>query len=360
MLNTFFQDLKIIELASVLAGPAVGLFFAELGAEVIKIENKNTCGDITRHWKLPSEDKKAPLSAYYCSVNWNKKSIFVDLNTAEELAQVKELIQEADVVISNFKAGAAQKYGLDYSALQASNTRLIYANLSGFGEEETRPAFDIILQAEAGFLSMSGEPRGNPVKMPVALIDILAAHQLKEAILVSLLQRYKTGKGSFITVSLWETALASLANQATNWLMSGHIPQKMGCIHPNIAPYGDIFYTKDQRPLILAVGTDKHFQMLCQCLNIAQLAEDQRFKSNTNRVENREALQDALKTTFLSFESSKILPLLKENQIPIGEIKNLQQVFEDPKAQKLILKEATTEGKITQRVKTTAFSIAFS
>ena len=252
MQNQFFQGLKVVELASVLAGPAVGLFFAELGAEVIKIENAATGGDVTRRWKAPTEAAEKTDSAYYQSINFGKQTLFVDLKEEEGREQVEALIRAADIVIVNYRPGAAKKLGMNYESLKSLNPKIIYAELTGFGADDSRLAFDVVLQAESGFLYLTGEPDRPPVKMPVALIDILAAHQLKEGILLALLQRSQTGQGSKVSTSLYAAALASLANQATNWLIASFAPQRLGSQHPNIAPYGDLFRTADGQELVLA------------------------------------------------------------------------------------------------------------
>lgn len=356
-LSDFFEDLKVIELASVLAGPAVGMFFAELGAQVTKIENKTTGGDVTRSWRLPTEAQDTEVSAYYCSVNWHKKTMLLDLKNAEDRAQTLELIREADVLISNFKMPSAKKMGLDYEACKALNSRLIYAQLTSFGSTENRPAFDVVLQAEAGFLYMCGEPGRDPVKMPVALIDLLAAHQLKEGILLALLRRERSGQGALVTTSLLEAAIASLANQATNWLMAGHLPQPMGTMHPNIAPYGDVFYTKDDKPVVLAVGTERQFRALCAIVGLPELIADNRFKTNHLRVGNRQELKDLLRPQFSGFTRSDLMKALQEKGVPAGSIRNMEEVFELEQAQAMILREGSPEGGESQRVKTVAFQI---
>ena len=256
------SNLKVIELASVLAGPDVGMFFSELGAEVIKIENKLLNGDVTRKWKSANEDKNTNVSAYFSSVNWNKKHLFLNLTDKVDKQKVYNLIASADIVITNFKPGDDTKLGMDYSTLKNHNSSLIYGVINGYGSNSKRVAYDVILQAETGFMSMNGTLESGPIKMPVALIDVLAAHQLKEGLLLALLNREKTKKGAFVEVSLYDTALASLKNQATNWLMNNFIPQPIGSLHPNIAPYGETFKTKDGKLLILAIGTDHHFKML--------------------------------------------------------------------------------------------------
>lgn len=357
MQNNFFKGLRVIELASVLAGPAVGMFFAELGAEVIKIENKSTGGDVTRKWKLPTEDKNSFHSAYFCSVNWHKRILLKDLRNESDRAEVLDLIRTADILVSNFKPASAKKMGMDYDSLQSINDRLVYAELTSYSKHDTSPAFDIVMQAEAGFLYMCGEPDRNPVRMPVALIDLMAAHQLKEGILIALLQRKETGKGSFVTTSLLESAIASLANQATNWLMGETIPQRMGSQHPNISPYGDVFFTNDKLPIVLAVGTEKQFQLLCDILNCPHLKDDKRFNINTLRVKNRKDLEIELSKAIKTFNRNELLAKLKKAGVPAGSIRDMKEVFELEQAKDMILEETLDNGAKTRRVKTVAFTI---
>jgi crotonobetainyl-CoA:carnitine CoA-transferase CaiB-like acyl-CoA transferase len=277
MNNNPFSELKIVELASVLAGPSVGQFFAELGAKVYKIENPNTKGDVTRSWKLPSEDVNKTVSSYYASANWGKENIIADISTDKGLSIVYNLIKEADVVIASYKPGDAQKLKVDYEMLKKLNPTIIYGLIIGYGENINRVGYDAIIQAETGFTYMNGERNGNPVKMPVAMMDLMAAHQLKEGILAALYVRAKTGKGDCVSVSLFEAGVSSLANQATNYLMANHIPERIGSDHPNIVPYGTLFTTKDEKLLVLAIGSDKQFEALCTVLGCAELAKDSRF-----------------------------------------------------------------------------------
>lgn len=355
ILTDFFKDLTVVELAGVLAGPAVGMFFAELGARVIKVENKTTGGDMTRQWKLPDEDPDSPFSAYYAAINWHKEVWMKDLSDPQDNHEVLELIRQADIVICNFKKSSAKALHMDADNLHRLNPNLIYAQINAFPDDEERPGFDIVLQAEAGFLFMNGEPGREPVKMPVALIDILAAHQLKEAILIALLNRQKNGMGCFVSVSLLEAAIASLANQATNWLMGNFIPQRMGALHPNIAPYGEIFYTKDDKPVVLAVGTSRQFLNLCTCLGLENLATDSRFMTNTDRVIHRQQLKDMLQTQFLLWERSDIMAALRQNSVPAGSVLNMQEVFQNKVAKDMVLEEIFADGTISKRVKTAAF-----
>ena len=351
-----FADLKVVELAGVLAGPAVGMFFAELGATVLKVENPSNNGDITRSWRLESENEDTQ-SAYYSSVNYNKTILWADLKKVDDLKMILNHIASADVVISNFKPSSAKQLGLDAVALRKKFPKLIYAQISGYGIDDETPAFDVVLQAEAGFMFINGEADGKPLKMPIALIDVLAAHQLKEAILVALLQRSKTGFGSIVHISLYNAALSSLANQATNYLMGGEIPQRMGSLHPNIAPYGETFYTNDKKAIVLAVGNDKQFTSLCKCLNIGNVADFNLFKSNSLRVKNRMELGKILAEAFLKFDSPTLLKDLKNNNVPCGNIRSMDEVLDNETAQKLILEEILDDGQITKRMATAVFDI---
>lgn len=348
------QNIKVVELANILAGPAAGMFFAELGAEVVKIENKLTGGDLTRKWKLASEN--SPASAYYHSVNWGKKSIFLDLNDEKDKAVAYREIAAADIVITNFKAGDEVKLGMDYDRLKTLKEDIIYARIKGFPGDE-RPAFDVVLQAETGFMHMNGTPESGPLKMPVALIDVLAAHQLKEAILLALLQKEKTGTGAFIEVSLYEAAIASLANQAANWLNAGHLPQPSGSLHPNIAPYGETFVTRNNRKIVLAIGSDKQFAALCEILNEPGLINDERFLTNQQRVRHRQELRLKLQELISNFPDGELEMKFREKNIPAGLIKNMEEVFKDKPAQEMILKQKEEDGSISKRVKTAAFRI---
>lgn len=335
-MKNFFKDLHVVELASVLAGPSVGLFFAELGAKVIKIENKTTGGDVTRNWKLPTEDKNAETSAYFYSVNFYKKHLFLDFEKNKDKNTCLEKIKQADIVIVNYKKGDDKKLGMDYASLKKINPKLIYAQISGFGEGDDRLAYDLILQAETGFMGINGTPESGPVKMPVALIDLLAAHHLKEAVLLALIKRMKTGKGSRVSVSLFDAAVASLVNQSANWLIAGQLPQLSGSLHPNIAPYGEIFETKDKQQITFAIGSDKQFYNLCQYLQLKDLPEDKKFYTNQARVTNRVTLYSLLVSKISRFNCEDILGFAATEQIPCGKIRNLKEVFELKETKKLL------------------------
>ncbi|MEO0006606.1 MAG: hypothetical protein RJA20_802 [Bacteroidota bacterium] len=359
--GNFFNGLKVVEFASVLAGPAAGMFFSELGATVIKIENSSTGGDVTRSWKNPLEAPDAPVSAYWSSINWGKQHIFLDLNREDDRGAALMYVSEADVVISNIKPSSARRMGIDADSLCSANPGLIFAQLNSWADpEDESPAFDAVLQAEAGFMYMNGEEERAPVKMPVALIDILAAHQLKEGILVALLKRERTGEGSVVTTSLVESAIASLANQASNYLMTGYIPQRMGTRHPNIAPYGDVYTTSDGKSVLLAVGAERQFRNLCNCLGLDHLPQNEMFASNAARVNNRESLDGYIRKAISLYELDELMLLFKKCGVPAARIRDMKQVFELPAAERLVLEETTAEGVPTRRVKTVVFSIKSS
>jgi crotonobetainyl-CoA:carnitine CoA-transferase CaiB-like acyl-CoA transferase len=357
-MEAFFKDLKVVELANVLAGPAVGRFFSELGAEVIKIENKLTNGDVTRSWKLATEDKGSAISAYYASVNWNKKSVLIDLTSKDEKQKVYELISKADVVISNYKPGDDVKLGMDYDTIKGINPSIIYAHITGFGENNPRTAYDIVLQAETGYMYMNSQAKGKPLKMPVALIDVLAAHQLKEGILMALMKKLKTGKGSKISVSLFDTAVCSLANQASNWLMTKQDPQPIGSLHPNIAPYGELLLTADGKQLVLAIGNNKQFEKLCTILNAAELLNNSKFIDNTHRLQHRTELHELLQIHASKCNSVQLMKEFIQNDVPVGLIKSLKEVFENNAASYLILEEMYNTGEKSRSVRTIAFALS--
>lgn len=357
MTDSIFQDLRVVELASVLAGPAVGQFFVELGAQVIKVENAATQGDVTRHWKAPGEDAEARESAYFFSVNTGKEHHFLNLRDPADQAKVHTWVAEADVVISNYRAGSAEKLRMDYATLKALNPRLVYAELNGFGPGDRRPAFDVVLQAETGFLYLTGEPDQPPVKMPVALIDLLAAHQLKEGILVALLRRAETGKGSLVRTNLYAAALASLANQATNWLVAGFAPQRMGTAHPNIAPYGDLLRTADGKYIVPAVGSETQFEALCGVLQCPELIADERFASNAQRITHRPQLIAELQDRVQAWTQDKLMDALLAASVPAGAVRSIPEVFAQPQAERYLREATSSEEKAIRVVKQVVFEL---
>lgn len=337
-----FQGLKVLELASVLAGPSVGQFFAELGAEVIKVENLKTGGDITRTWRGKNETTD-DRSAYFCSVNWGKKSVAIDLSTTVGKSAVQKLAQHTNIIIASYKPGDAEKLGVAYQQLSAINKQLIYGQITGYGSDNDRVGYDAVIQAESGFMDLNGSPEGPPTKMPVALIDVLAAHHLKEALLIALLKKERTGAGSFVQVSLIEAAISSLANQASNWLVAHQEPKRQGSAHPNIAPYGESFLTRDGKRVLLAIGSDRQFSDLLQVLGLT-IGHDNRFSTNQNRVINRSALQELLATAIATFDADVLMQQIHTKKIPAGVIQSVSEVFEMKEAQRILIEGNALRG----------------
>jgi crotonobetainyl-CoA:carnitine CoA-transferase CaiB-like acyl-CoA transferase len=347
------QDLKVIDLSTVLAGPSVGTFFAELGAHVLKIEHP-IHGDVTNSWRLPQETDPLQQSAYYASVNFQKEVLKLDLSETKDYALFVKELEDTDIVILNFKKGDDAKLKVRPKDLWKINPNLIVGKITGFGSQNDRIAYDLILQAETGFMAMNGTPESGPVKMPVALIDVLAAHQLKEGLLLALLHKQQASKGQIVSVSLFDAAICSLANQASNFLMSQQVPKRIGSLHPNIAPYGEIFKTKDQQLLTFAIGSDQHFRKLLSCLDLIDLKENPAYKTNIERVSNRAALARLLQAKVGEQQADKLLNSLHELGVPAAKIKTLDQVFTDDAAKQLV-RTAAFGTQTTHRVSQIAF-----
>lgn len=333
-----FADLLVLELASVLAGPQVGQFFAELGATVLKVEAP--AGDVTRTWKTRAEAPDTDVSAYFSCANWGKQSVVVDLTTEAGKAQVLQLAARADVVLASYKPGDAEKLGVDYATLRAANPRLIYAHLTGYGPRVARAGYDAVLQAEAGFMYLNAQPGQEPQKMPVAMIDLLAAHQLKEGLLTALYHRCRTGQGSLVQVSLLDSALASLANQAATWLVTGHDPQPLGSGHPSIVPYGTVYRAGNGRSLVLAVGADRQFRYLCQALGRPEWAQDARFQTNEARVANRTELESLLQARIAEVNGDELLAALEQPGVPAGAVRTVGEALALESGQAMLLPAA--------------------
>ena len=348
------NHLKIIDLSSVLAGPSVATFFAELGAEVIKYEHPSR-PDVTRSWKLANEAADAKVSAYFSSINYMKEYQTLDLTDEQQRAELLDELKTADMLIMNFKRTDYAKFGLDDQKLLDINPRLIIGKISGYGSDSDRVAYDLILQAESGFMSMNGTPESGPVKMPVALIDVLAAHHLKEALLLALYEREQTGQGQSVSVSLYDAAVSSLVNQASNYLMNDQVPKRIGSKHPNIAPYGELFKTQDDAWVTFAVGSDKQFASLCEVLELEELIGHELYKSNRLRVINRESLETRLADKVSIWSSQKLLQELSDRNVPAGKVKSLDEVFSKQSAACLI-REEVISGQKTKRVASKVFT----
>lgn len=357
-MTDLLKDLIVIELASVLAGPLAGSFFAEHGARVIKIENKKSGGDVTRQWLLSDENPDAAISAYYASANYGKEVVILDLEAEDDYEHFVTLLKKADIVISNFQKKTALKLKVNYESVASIVPEIIYAQLVAYSWDDPRPGYDLVMQAEAGFISMNGSVDGKLAKMPVALIDVIAGHQIKEAVLMGLLTKYKEGKGSYSEISLFKSAVSALANQASNYLMSGHVPKPMGTLHPNIAPYGDVVITNDKKMVILAIGSDKQFEKLGKTLKLAsELLHT--FRLNKERVSRRDELMHHIRSKIEALSHESLTTNFQNANIPFCSIATMDKVFENLLAQEMIIEE-TIEHQKTLKVSNTAFTIKMS
>ena len=325
--------LKVLELARILAGPWCGQLLADLGAEVIKIERPGA-GDDPRHWGPPfvtDASGEAWGAAYFHACNRGKSSVAVDLDTADGQAAVRRLASEADVLIENFKVGGLAKYGLDFSSLRRENQRLIYASITGFGQDgpyAQRAGYDYIIQGMGGLMDITGEPEREPQKVGVAVVDIFTGLYTATAILAALRGRDITGEGAYIDMALFDTATAILANQGMNYLASGASPSRLGNAHPNIAPY-QVFAVADGH-IIVAVGNDSQFRSFCQAIGLNTLSDSPLYQYNRLRVANREALQAAVQPVLQAFNRAEILAKLEAAGVPAGPINRVSDVFADP------------------------------
>lgn len=335
-----WSKVLVVELASVLAGPSVGQWLAELGARVIKIENPATAGDVTRSWKLSSESESEQAGAYFSSVNWGKESLGINLKGEGAEKVVKTILSNADIVLTSFLPGQAQSMGIDYKTIEKINPGLIWAEINGYGPDNPRPAYDAIIQAEAGFTYMNGEGK-NISKMPVALMDVLAAHHLKQAVLLAMLEKQVSGKGKRVQVSLIHAAISSLVNQASNWLVANHLPQPVGSEHPNIVPYGTIFEASEGKQVVLAVGNDGQFSRLCTVLG-EEVPED--FATNPQRVVNRAKVNRWLQIRISQLSQRDFLDQMEKNSIPAGAVRNMKEVMESSEADSIMLKTNSKRG----------------
>lgn len=341
-----FEGLKVLELSSVLAGPLAGSFFAEGGAEVTKIEHPQH-GDVTRSWRANGEVVDGEISAYYASANTYKKVRRIDLNSTEGLESLEEALASTDVLLQNFKESDLEKFDLRPELVAEKYPQLVHIRLVGFADAPTRLAYDVVVQAETGFMHMNGSPDGQPTRMPVALMDVLASEQIRSAALAGLYSREKGVKGWYSEVSLERSGLAALVNRATNFLMNGDEQNRTGSEHPNIAPYGDVITLRTGRQIVLAVGSDKQFAGLCEMLGSIELSEDLRFSSNSQRVRNRTDLMSELRKASEGIEDIEALmeDLLTQG-VPAGVVRPLSEVFAEGTAgHNSLIEEGEIEGR---------------
>lgn len=344
-MTEILEGIKVVELATVLAGPLVGSFLGEHGAEVVKIEPPG--GDVTRSWKHPDESG----ASYFAACNWSKSYQELDLQEASNREQLELLVREADVVISNFIPRVEVKLKLSTSDLQVMNPKIIHAKLLGYRSEKTKPAYDAVLQAETGWMGLNGNQTSGPMKLPVAIVDLFAAHHMKQAILLALIKRGQSDKGVVVTCDLESSAFSNLANQASLSL-AGISTGPAGSLHPNIAPYGETLQFQKGKRAILAVGSDVQFSALSQILDCAQLADDERFSSNKKRVINRKALMAymQLRASLMSIES--FLDKCLSSGVPVGKVNSLDEALIQPQVRALII-----EDEIGCRITTSPFTI---
>ncbi|MDH1212591.1 CoA transferase [Pseudomonas chengduensis] len=335
------SHIRVLDLSRVLAGPWAGQIFGDLGAEVIKVERPGS-GDDTRHWGPPyikdAEGNDSREAAYFQSANRNKQSLTLDFTQPEGQRLVRELVAQCDVLLENFKVGGLAAYGLDYESLKAINPRLIYCSITGFGQSgpyAKRAGYDFMIQGLGGLMSLTGRPEGEegagPMKVGVALTDILTGLYATVGVLAALNQREQSGVGQHIDVALLDVQVACLANQAMNYLATGVSPKRLGNAHPNIVPYQD-FPSADGN-FILAVGNDGQFRKFCEVAGIANFADDPRFVTNKARVAHRAELIPLLRQATVFKTTAQWIEQLEKAGVPCGPINDLQQVFADPQVQ---------------------------
>ncbi|AYC30984.1 CoA transferase [Pseudomonas cavernae] len=335
------SHIRVLDLSRILAGPWAGQILADLGAEVIKVERPGV-GDDTRSWGPPylkdAEGRDTSEAAYYLSANRNKQSITVDFTQPEGQRLIRELAAQSDVLLENFKAGGLAAYGLDYESLKALNPRLIYCSITGFGQEgpyAKRAGYDFMIQALGGLMSLTGradsEEGAGPVKVGVALTDILTGLYSTVAVLAALAHRDQGGSGQHIDMALLDVQIACLGNQAMNYLTTGVPPRRLGNAHPNIVPYQD-FPTADG-DFILTVGNDSQFRKFCEVAGFREWADDPRFSTNSQRVANRAVLIPLIRQATVFKTTAEWIAVLEQAGVPCGPINDLAQVFADPQVQ---------------------------
>ncbi|WP_077702729.1 CaiB/BaiF CoA transferase family protein [Virgibacillus dokdonensis] len=320
------EHIRVLDLSRVLAGPYCTMIMGDLGAEIIKVEAPGG-SDETRKWGPPFQEE---VSAYYLCANRNKKSITLDLKSASGAEKIKQLIKESDVIIHNFKTGTMERFGLSYHTLSSINPKLIYCSITGFGETgpfKDLPGYDFIIQAMSGLMSITGDEQTGPQKMGVAITDVLTGMYATIGIQAALLERSKSKQGQKLDIALYDAAVSALVNIGSNYFMSGEIPSQLGNQHANIVPY-QTFHTKDGE-MVIAAGNDRQFQMLCDILGAASLKTDPKFKTNPDRVANRNELVPLLQQLFLQQPTAYWLKECRQQSIPCGPIQNMAEVARD-------------------------------
>ncbi|EBA07621.1 CaiB/BaiF CoA transferase family protein [Sagittula stellata] len=324
------EGLKVVELARILAGPFAGQTLADMGADVIKVEA--VAGDDTRRWGPPFIDREDDRSAaYFHSCNRGKTSVAVDLTTEEGQARVRDLVADADILIENFKVGGLAKYGLDYPSLAKLNPRLVYCSITGFGQDGPyahRAGYDYIIQGMSGFMSITGAPDGEPQRAGVAITDLFTGLYSVSAILAAIHQRDRTGRGQHIDMALLDCAVATMANQALNYLSTGTPPERTGNYHPNLTPY-QVFECSDGH-IIIATGNDAQFRRLTRVLGMEDIGTQPEYISNAARIAHRAQLTERLESGTRQLTKDDLLAACEAEGIPAGPINDMAEVFADP------------------------------
>lgn len=343
------RGLKVLDMSRILAGPWATQVLADFGADIWKIENPKG-GDDTRQWgdnisPKASDSKgvfnhanhsqtieyKGEVTAYFLSANRGKFSLTVNISTAEGQSIIKQLAKKADIVVENFKLGNLKRYGLDYQSLSKINPALVYCSITGFGQTgpyAQQPGYDAMIQASAGLMSITGDKSGEPQKVGVAVSDLMTGMYAVTAILAAIHYRTQTGEGQYIDLALFDTQVNWLANQGMSYLTSGQVPERYGSAHPSIVPYQP-FKCNDGH-IMLAVGNDSQFKHCCYQMDLTQLSDDERFKSNNTRIANRKLLTQLMGEKFSQQSSQYWLDLLSKANVPCGPINDLRKVFEHP------------------------------
>ena len=358
------HGVRVLDLSRVLAGPWATQTLADLGAEVIKIERPGA-GDDTRHWGPPfttTADGAPGDAAYFLCANRGKKSVELDIASPEGAEAVRRLAATCDVVVENFKTGGLKKYGLDYASLTAINPKLVYCSITGFGQDGPdahRAGYDYMIQAMGGLMSITGQPDGapgaEPMKVGVAVVDLFTGLYASNAILAALWHARASGEGQHVDIALFDVQAAMLANQATNWFVSGTTPTRMGNAHPNLAPYQP-FSCSDGR-VIIAVGNDGQFRALCAAL---RLETEVRFASNALRVAEREALGALIAAKTEGFTMQGLMQALEAAGVPCGPVNTIDQVFAEPQAIHHGLTVEQTRPDLADPIRTVASPIRLS
>ncbi|MFS4583003.1 CaiB/BaiF CoA transferase family protein [Phaeobacter sp. C3_T13_0] len=345
--------IKVLDLSRILAGPTCTQMLGDLGATVLKVENPRTGGDDTRQWGPPyvvdADGQQSDLSAYFMAANRNKRSIEVDITSAEGQSTTRRLAAEADILLENFKPGGLAKYGLDYESMHADFPHLVYGSISGYGQtgpNAHKPGYDLMAQGYGGIMSLTGEPDGRPMKVGVGISDVMCGMYACVGILAALRHKEKTGEGQQVDIALVDAQIAWLINEGVATLNTDSAPKRRGNEHPSIVPYG-LYETSDGH-VILAVGNDAQFGRFLSFLGLDGLARDPRFATNPARLQNRDALSDILLPALRQYGTEEIITAMEARQVPAGPVQTLDQVFgsDQVEAREMAIEMSSAAGPV--------------